>query len=173
MHFDPESGLLRDFRQGGQLVFHRGPEPNLWRAPTDNDRGVNFNPLASFHAELWREMGLDNLKNEVRQTSILEKAPNEWEISAKGRLASFTYETIYTVFGNGSVKVNFSLNVPNQFSGYGKPAFRGGLLVILLMTTLLILIWRKLKYKWLAALLALLPAIGVFGGNGCDWLWGS
>jgi beta-galactosidase len=39
VRFDKKSGLLTSYRYKGADLIARGPEPNFWRAPTDNDFG--------------------------------------------------------------------------------------------------------------------------------------
>lgn len=161
--FNKSTGLLEDYRSGGELLFQQGPAPNLWRAPTDNDRGASFNPLAASHGAYWREIGLDRLRNTVRDYSIEEIDAEEVQINIKGALESdrisFPYETAYTIFGNGLIKVDQHLQIPNHFSGPGKMVFWGGLIGALLFLGLLILIWKKVQRKWVAALLSLLPGL--------------
>lgn len=161
--YDSESGLLKNLEVAGKRLFHQGPKPNLWRAPTDNDRGVNFNPMATFHGTAWLEMGLDKLENQVKRTAIREIAANEVAIKVEGVLKSpttaFGYQTAYTLFGNGFIKVDHCLKAPRRFSGFGKIAFWAGLTGVLLLCALLVFIWRKVKSRWLKVLLIVFPAL--------------
>ena len=40
MRFDKRAGLLTEYRYKGMAVLERGPLPDFWRAPTNNDRGA-------------------------------------------------------------------------------------------------------------------------------------
>ncbi|WP_432103142.1 glycoside hydrolase family 2 TIM barrel-domain containing protein [Streptomyces sp. bgisy091] len=64
--FDERSGLLRDL-DGLELA---GPFLDVWRAPTDNDRGMGDNSVLRH----WREAGLDRL---VPRTESVERRPHE------------------------------------------------------------------------------------------------
>ena len=37
--FDKEKGIIQNYDMNGKQFFDKGPEPNFWRAPTDNDFG--------------------------------------------------------------------------------------------------------------------------------------
>jgi len=168
--FDKQGGLLKQYQASGKLIFLQGPKPNLWRAPTDNDRGASFNPMGSSNEGHWLEMGLDSLQNRVNDYSIKEISPNEVQIKVEGTLestaTSFNYQTTYTLFGNGFIKVDHSLNPSRHFSGLGKMTFWGGIIGILVMLSLLTLIWKKTEKKWVASLLSLFPALFLFGALG-------
>jgi beta-galactosidase len=56
--FDPVTGSLAEL--GGHLV--RGPRLDVWRAPTDNDRGAFAGRPA---ADQWREAGLHRMQHRV------------------------------------------------------------------------------------------------------------
>ena len=40
MRFDKKAGVLTEYRYQGVTVLERGPLPDFWRAPTNNDRGA-------------------------------------------------------------------------------------------------------------------------------------
>ncbi|WP_233441862.1 glycoside hydrolase family 2 TIM barrel-domain containing protein [Lentzea atacamensis] len=63
--FDPASGLLT--RIGEHPV--QGPRLDLWRAPTDNDRGSD-----APDDRAWREAGLHRLQHRVIEVGVQEKA---------------------------------------------------------------------------------------------------
>lgn len=161
--FNPKTGLLEQYQSAGELVFEQGPKPNLWRAPTDNERGAGFNPFASSHGGYWREIGLDSLRFIVQGYAVETVTPREVQINITGTLESdrisFPYEAIYTIFGNGFIKVDQQLHLPHHFSGFGKMAFWAGLIGLLFMLSLIIVVWKKVQRKWVAALLSLLPGL--------------
>ena len=63
VRFDKKAGVLTEYRYQGVTVLERGPVPDFWRAPTNNDRGAwkVFRASAatnkSLDIELWREAG--------------------------------------------------------------------------------------------------------------------
>lgn len=161
--FNSRTGGLEQYQAGGRLLFERGPSPNLWRAPTDNEKGAGFNPLATAHGSYWKEIGLDQLQYQVSSYDIEEIAEGEIQITVSGTLESerisFPYETAYTIHGNGAIKVDQHLRRTSHFKGFGKMAFGGGLIGTLLMVGLLVLLWKKVRRKWMAALLSVVPVL--------------
>ncbi|HET6749428.1 MAG TPA: glycoside hydrolase family 2 TIM barrel-domain containing protein [Actinomycetes bacterium] len=64
--FDPVTGVL--VRIGDLRV--EGPRVDLWRAPTDNDRGHHGEALEP----LWRRVGLDRLQHRVDEVAVEDDA---------------------------------------------------------------------------------------------------
>ncbi len=162
VNFNKETGLLESYFQGEELLFEKGPKPNLWRAPTDNDYGNPQIPFVTSHQKYWVEMmGLNKMALTISDYSVSEKAENKITINVEGTLendkVTFPYETTYTLFGNGYIQTSFTITPPRLFSGMGKTAFRGGLITILIMLLLLILIRKKVKRKYLKVFLMILP----------------
>ena len=172
--FNKENGVLENYTKGGILLFKEGPKPNLWRAPTDNDRGAGFNPTASSQVGYWKKlMGLDSIENEVDQLSVNNEDDGKTLIIVEGELsnnkATFPYETIYTLYGNGYIKTDFNISPPKLFSSVAKMTFWGGLIMFVIMLGLVVLIWKKIRRVWIKILLLPLPSLvlllsaGAFG----------
>ena len=49
--FNKKTGFITTYRINGIDFLQKGPEPNYWRAPTDNDFGNNF-PKRN---QIWRD----------------------------------------------------------------------------------------------------------------------
>ncbi|MEO1515500.1 MAG: glycoside hydrolase family 2 TIM barrel-domain containing protein [Bacteroidota bacterium] len=145
------SGQLEDLAYGATVVMNQGPRPNLWRAPTDNDRGTEINPLVGFHEALWKGAGLDQLKWQVESTHLTKTAANSIDWEVVGRLespaASFAVKTLYTIWGNGYIRVTHELEAPHLFTGFGKSAFWGGGAGLLACLGLIWWIWRFLRKR--------------------------
>jgi beta-galactosidase/beta-glucuronidase len=60
--FDRRSGQISHWQHRGRVVVRRGPQLNLWRAPTDND--------AKRMAARWQEAGLDRLREQAMTVSV-------------------------------------------------------------------------------------------------------
>ncbi|HET6209815.1 MAG TPA: glycoside hydrolase family 2 TIM barrel-domain containing protein [Jatrophihabitans sp.] len=73
--FDPDTGRL--LRLGGMAV--RGPRLDLWRAPTDNDRGEHGEPLEP----RWRAAGLDRLRHRT-----IEVCRSDDTLTVRSRVAA-------------------------------------------------------------------------------------
>ncbi len=159
--FNTENGLLENYQKSGKQIFAQGPKPNLWRTPTDNDRGNANIPFITSNGTHWTNMGLDQMQTHVSKYSIEEVANNEILIKVKGKLKSpettFAYETTYTLLGNGFIKTDYRLIPPKVFGGMAKMTFIAGIIGTLIMIFILILIRKKVKRKFVKVLLMVIP----------------
>jgi len=159
--FNTENGHLENYQKSGKQIFTQGPKPNLWRAPTDNDRGNPNIPFVVSNGTQWANMGLDQMQIYVTKYSIEEVADNEVHIKVKGKLKSpattFAYETTYTLLGNGFIKTDYRLIPPKIFGGMAKMAFIAGIIGALIMFIILILIRKKVKRNFVKFLLMVVP----------------
>ncbi|MBW6499091.1 MAG: hypothetical protein K0B09_11925 [Bacteroidales bacterium] len=100
--FDISTGLLTGYEvDGTQFIYNEmGPRPDLWRAVTDNDFGSRM------HTEgiNWKK-AMDNAT--LANFSTEKKADNVIEINVRWTLneVNTSYETRYTVYGNGRIHV--------------------------------------------------------------------
>ena len=140
--FDDTYGVLDSLSYRGREVVESGPRVGLWRAPTDNDRGLPLartflsnmverheleTPLDAGDVrtigfeQLWRENGLDSLR--FRVDSVAHDArDDEVTIGVEGRLAppifdhGFGVEQEYTIAPDGAVAVETSLEPEGDLS---------------------------------------------------------
>ncbi|MFJ4410378.1 glycoside hydrolase family 2 TIM barrel-domain containing protein [Streptomyces sp. NPDC088910] len=63
--FDAADGTLR-YLEGAAVT---GPVLDVWRAPTDNDRGADWNPEGQLD-RLWRELGLDRMRHRIVSVAV-------------------------------------------------------------------------------------------------------
>jgi len=90
--------------RGAELI-RRGPQPNFWRAPTDNDYGGRWQQRLG----VWRDAGPGIVMETVDATRL---APYAVEVEAKGIMSNddgARYDLVYTIFGNGDIIVESSL----------------------------------------------------------------
>ena len=98
--FDARRGLLTDWTYQGVPLLTRGPQLNVWRAPTDND--VNL-------ARKWRQAGLDRLISRTTSLAWEQIAPQVVQVTVQATLAAdsltpaFAVTYLYTVYGSGDV----------------------------------------------------------------------
>ncbi len=98
--FDAWRGALTDWTYQGVPLLTRGPQLNVWRAPTDND--VNL-------ARKWRQAGLDRLVSRTTSLSWEQPAPQSVRVTVRATLAAdaltpaFAVTYSYTIYGNGEV----------------------------------------------------------------------
>ena len=96
--FDKKSGLLVSFRYRGKDLLKSSPQPNFWRAPTDNDFGNRMDRRCA----VWRKAGNNRSldKFEVKQSgaSLIEAVA---DYSLKDVQAK--YQVRYKILGSGDV----------------------------------------------------------------------
>lgn len=135
--FDKKKGVLSTYKFKNQTLIEKGPEPNFWRAPTDNDFGSGHEKRTA----VWRYAGdtrvVKNFTTQVDETSKNKVTINiEYELGEVGS----QYFSAYTIYGNGEIGIEnkikitkndlpelprfgVKLNIPKEFSNisfYGK-----------------------------------------------------
>jgi beta-galactosidase len=116
--FSRAAGTLTSLNFSGYEMFSQttseiaGPILQLFRAPTDNDKG-----FGKWLARDWREAGLTNLIRRVDSFEVRQPNSNEIQIKAvaTGSAASGGYKlkTVWTIRGDGSVDMD------NSFQPFG------------------------------------------------------
>lgn len=111
---DKATGVISRYAAGGTELVSSGPEPNFWRAPTDNDEGSG-QPARN---GTWQFAGADRTVTSVDVTPIDDHAVR---IAVQGTLPTSTesgYSTTYTVFGDGEVQVDNALRPGSESLPY-------------------------------------------------------
>ena len=114
--FSRAMGTLTSLNFAGQEILATndlaGPVLQLFRAPTDNDKG-----FGKWLARDWREAGLTNLTREMDSFEVRQPHPSEVQIitTATSHAANGGYKmkTLWTVRGDGS------LEMANEFRPFG------------------------------------------------------
>ena len=107
--FDLEKGRLETYSFKGKLLISKGPEPDFWRPPTDNDYGYNMDRRLG----VWKKAGE---KSSVKKVTINQPEMSkvvltfEYDIPDPDGRKIAGYVTTYTILGSGEVIVK------NQFS---------------------------------------------------------
>ena len=107
--FSAETGRLEWYEYQGQPVVSGPVVPNLWRAPTDNDK-----PMVA----LWKQAGLDKLQSRVTDATWEQTGSNIFTLTAEtvhgpySRDVALRMTSRYTVYGDGSVRCRFEFK-PN------------------------------------------------------------
>ena len=100
MAFDMRRGLLTHWAYQAVPLLTRGPQLNVWRAPTDNDVAL---------AQKWRRAGLDRLAPRTASAAWERPAPQIVRVTVRAVLAAdslppaFTVTYVYTVYGSGDL----------------------------------------------------------------------
>jgi beta-galactosidase len=101
--FDKSRGTIRSLTYNGLEMIRSGPQPDLWRAPTDNDLG-NKMPA---RLGIWRDAGP---KRAVSSVTALRLSESRVQVVVESILAAgdSPHTTRYTVFGSGDIVVDVS-----------------------------------------------------------------
>jgi beta-galactosidase len=113
VRIDKKEGVLEHYVYRGVTVLERGPRPDFWRAPTNNDRGAwkVFQQRAktdkSFNIELWREAGP---RWDVQNVAVekIDEGSARVTVTAALPVVGATYSMTYTIYGNGEIQVESS-----------------------------------------------------------------
>ena len=111
--FDKKAGLLTEYRYQGVTVLERGPVPDFWRAPTNNDRGAwkvfrsSAGTNKSLDIELWREAGP---RWDVKEMNVEKLDASTVKVTVRAGLpvVGAAYAMTYTVHGDGTIQVECS-----------------------------------------------------------------
>ncbi len=102
--FDKSTGIMTSYKKGDSEFLKIGLVPDFWRAPTDNDFG---NGLYK-RSRVWRKAGETR---QVRTANLIlqgsmAKVTFNFDLVDEAKETIATYESVYTVFGSGDVRVD-------------------------------------------------------------------
>jgi beta-galactosidase len=113
LRFDKANGVIDEYKYKGVTLLERGPVPDFWRAPTNNDRGA-WNVAKDLVAKdrsmdifLWKEAGPRRETKAVRVES-LNSSTARVTVQTDLPVVGSTYSTTYTIYGTGDVVVDCS-----------------------------------------------------------------
>lgn len=112
--FNNNTGLISSWTLLGKEFLQSGPRLNLWRAPTNND-GDYLPKMRRETVKQWVGAGLDKLVhsllsfdiNQQEDGSVLVKT--SFQAKSVGNANYVDYETYYTIFSSGKVRVDTKL----------------------------------------------------------------
>ena len=115
--FNRADGTLTSLKFSGREMLAvndpSGPITQLFRAPTDNDKG-----FGKWLARDWRETGLSNLVRHVDSFKVAQVKSDEVKIASvvtsSAMTGGYKLKTLWTIRGDGSVKME------NEFTPHGK-----------------------------------------------------
>ena len=99
--FDRASGKMESLVYDGSEMMLSGPQPNFWRAPTDNDYGNGMPERQGRWRDAWTNGRVNDV--DVRQ---LQPSAVRVVVSAAILADDVDYYTSYTVYGSGDVLVH-------------------------------------------------------------------
>jgi beta-galactosidase len=109
VEFDLERGELVGYTTDGVDLLLRGPRPNFWRPPTDNDYGNQMPKRVG----AWREA---SRTQPLRQVEYWQNSDRDVEVYVTVGLPAVgaSHTTGYRVYGNGEIVISGSLSNPGD-----------------------------------------------------------
>lgn len=113
LRFDRKNGLIENYQFRGVSLLERGPRPDFWRAPTNNDRGAwkVFQNRAKTDKSLdityWKDAGPLWQVGDVRVEKVNDSSARV-TVSAGLPNNTATYSITYLIDGSGDVIVECS-----------------------------------------------------------------
>jgi len=107
---DKASGLLTQIENGGKHLLRSPMAPNIFRAPTDNDRNIKLD---------WFKYGYDKAAFDLLSCEVTKNKDGIVVIESDGLIASeavspiLKYRLIYTFLPDGSLKVGSDVTLVN------------------------------------------------------------
>ena len=111
--FNRKSGFLQNWLIEGKEFLQKGPQLNLWRAPTQNDGG--YNPEGNEISRQWVEAGLDCLQHTLKSFKQTQGKDGSiiiltnYRAQKTGNKKYVDYTTTYTVCPSGKIQVDTEL----------------------------------------------------------------
>jgi beta-galactosidase len=111
LRVDTKRGSIEGYKYNGVDILERGPAPDFWRAPINNDRGAwkVFKSMAATNKQyditLWKEAGpqWDVKDVEVKQ---IDDSTAKVVVTADLPVVGASYSMTYTIYGTGDIIVD-------------------------------------------------------------------
>ncbi len=110
--FDKNSGIITSYiYKNLELIKDgKGPRPNFWRAPTDNDYGWKM----QIKCAEWKNASESALKVKSLTAKMNDDGSASVNVEYQFPNVKADWLTSYTVFGNGAIKVNNKLTTADS-----------------------------------------------------------
>jgi beta-galactosidase len=106
VRFDKRAGTLASYRYKGVELIARGPEPNFWRAPTDNDFGNGMPGRCAVWLKASQNRTLESLTVGRGGDSVV-KLVAQFDLPD----VESKHQTIYRVLGSGDIIVENRIEI--------------------------------------------------------------
>lgn len=110
--FDKNSGQISEYKIAGNNLIQNGPNPNVWRAPTDNDGSYFPDETNNRQCKLWLNAGLKELKSNLKNFELLHADVKKttfianYELRNQEETSGFNWQIKYSVFADGKFTLN-------------------------------------------------------------------
>ncbi|MEJ2051483.1 MAG: glycoside hydrolase family 2 TIM barrel-domain containing protein, partial [Calditrichota bacterium] len=104
--FSKSEGTITNLTYNGTRLLNKGPVPNFWRAPTDNDYGNGMQNRCA----TWRNAGQNRSIRNISRTDISNA---EVRINVSFNIPTSTtsrFDVTYTFYGDSSIVVDYTLS---------------------------------------------------------------
>jgi beta-galactosidase len=111
--FDLEKGKMTSFAYKGKELFLKGPEPDFWRPPTDNDYGYRMDRWLG----VWKKAGERTVvtKADINQAEMGKVIVTfRYDISGLENEKIAGYSTVYTIYASADVLIKSSFARSNS-----------------------------------------------------------
>jgi beta-galactosidase len=107
--FDSRSGELKDYIYKSVSLLRRNLIPNLWRLPTDNDKGNGMPQRCA----IWKDI---KAKQKIEAINVLNETADSIVLEVKSKLSAgkSEYRNIYIIRTDGSIEVKASLKISSD-----------------------------------------------------------
>ncbi len=107
--FNKQLGTFSSLKIHEIELIERGAQINLWRAPTDNDRGEGY--MGKSFYEQWHDYGLDQIKYKILKVDVHERETNV-SIDVSSKYGDIDVKSKYVIYGNSEILVENEINIP-------------------------------------------------------------
>ncbi len=116
IEFSKNTGTISKWLVDSKMIAQNGPSVNLWRSPTSNDLGTDFNPdpRFTFHANIWKKYGLDDLQVTKSETELNYDGASVKVVTnqqLEGHKSKISTTITHDIKANGEVYINLKVKV--------------------------------------------------------------
>jgi beta-galactosidase len=111
--FNLANGTLESYLFKGKEIFLKGPEPDFWRPPTDNDYGYRMD----LRLVVWKKAGerVKVTKADISQPEMGKVVVTfRYDIAGTDKEKIAGYSSVYTIFGSGDIIIRNSFSKANS-----------------------------------------------------------
>ena len=110
--FSKKSGIILEYKINGENVFEKGPQLQVWRAPTDNDGSYFPDSENKRMCKIWLDAGLKDMVYSLENFQMLEAGGGKVSFAASysmtnlSKTTGFRSSVIYSIYTDGQFTMN-------------------------------------------------------------------